>query len=86
MEANESDSQPSQPQEISSTTQKIVNEIKALEKELEEIQSSCIHPKYSVKNCPIGSDKSFSLRRVCDLCNLEIGYPTQEEINKWMNS
>lgn len=86
MEANESDSGSSQPQEISSTTQKIVNEIKALERELEEIQNSCQHQKYSIKNCPSGSDKSFSLKRVCDSCRMDMGYPTQEEINKWMNS
>jgi hypothetical protein len=86
MEANESDSSPGQHQEISSTTQKIVNEIKSLERELEEIQNSCQHQKYSIKNCPSGSDKSFSLKRVCDSCQMDIGYPTQEEINKWMNS
>ena len=86
MEANESDSIPSQPQEISSTTQKIVNEIKALEKELEEIQCSCKHPKYSLKNCPTGSDNTFCLRKVCDDCQLEIGYPSPEEINKWVSS
>lgn len=86
MEANESDSLSSQPQEISSTTQKIVNEIKALEKELEDIQSSCNHPKYSIKNCPSGSDNSFSLKRVCDVCQMDIGYPNSEETNKWMNS
>ena len=47
MEANESDSIQSQPQEISSTTQKIVNEIKALEKELEEIQIA--YPDYRLE-------------------------------------
>jgi hypothetical protein len=86
MEANESDSPSSQPQEISSTTQKIVNEIKALEKELEGIQTSCIHQKNSIKNCPTGSDHAFSLRKVCDDCQLEIGYPSQDEINKWVSS
>ena len=86
MEANESDSSSSQPQEISSTTQKIVNEIKALEKELEGIQTSCNHQKHSLKNCPSGSDNTFSLRKVCDDCQLEIGYPSQEEINKWVSS
>jgi hypothetical protein len=86
MEANESDSSSSQPQEISSTTQKIVNEIKALEKELEGIQISCNHQKNSLKNCPSGSDNTFSLRKVCDDCQLEIGYPSQEEINKWVSS
>ena len=86
MEANESDSSSSQPQEISSTTQKIGNEIKALEKELEGIQISCNHQKHSLKNCPSGSDNTFSLRKVCDDCQLEIGYPNQEEINKWVSS
>jgi hypothetical protein len=86
MEANESGLASSQHQEISSTTQKIVNEIKALEKELEGIQSSCIHQKYSLKNCPIGSDNTFSLRKVCEDCQLEIGYPSQEEINRWVSS
>ena len=86
MEANESGSSQSQPQEISSTTQKIVSEIKALEKELGGIQSSCSHPKYSLKNCPSGSDNTFSLRKVCDECQLEIGYPSPDEINKWVSS
>jgi hypothetical protein len=86
MEANESDSSSSQHQEISSTTQKIVNEIKVLEKELEEIQNSCFHQRYSFKNCPSGSDNAFSLRKVCEDCQLEIGYPNQEEINKWVSS
>jgi len=86
MEANESDSTSSQPQEISSTTQKIVNEIKALEKELEGIQTTCSHQRNSLKNCPTGSDNTFSLRKVCDDCQLEIGYPSQEEINKWVSS
>lgn len=86
MEENESDPISSQPQEISSTTQKIVNEIKALEKELEGIQTSCTHQKQSLKNCPIGLDNSFSLRKVCDDCQMEIGYPSPEEINKWVSS
>ena len=86
MEVSESDSSSSQNQEISITTQKIVKEIKSLEKELEEIQNSCSHLKYSIKNSPMGADNSFSLKRICDCCQLDIGYPTQEEINKWMNS
>ena len=86
MEANESDPSSGQPQEISSTTQKIVNEIKALEKEIEGIQITCSHQKHSLKNCPTGSGNTFSLREVCDDCQLEIGYPSQEEINKWVSS
>lgn len=70
-------------QEISSNTKKIVEEIKSLEKELEEIQSSCLHNSYVIKNCPYGPEKSFSLRRVCEVCQMEVGYPSQEEILNW---
>lgn len=86
MEVSESDSSSSQSPDVSSATQKIVNEIKTLEKELEEIQSSCIHSKYSLKNCPHGADKAFSLKKVCDSCQMEIGYPNPDEITKWVNS
>ena len=86
MEENEKNSSSSQPQEVPNPTQRIVEEIKSLEKELEEIQSSCVHSNYSLKNCPHGGDKSFSLKRVCDLCQMEIGYPSPEEISKWVNS
>lgn len=86
MEENESSSSSSQPQEVSNTTQRIVEEIKSLEKELEEIQNSCIHSKYSLKNCPHGADKAFSLKKVCDICQMEIGYPSPDEISQWVNS
>jgi len=86
MEENESSSSSSQPQEVSNTTQRIVEEIKSLEKELEEIQNSCTHSKYSLKNCPHGADKAFSLKKVCDICQMEIGYPSPEEISQWVNS
>lgn len=73
-------------QEISDSTKKIVSEIKSLEKELEEIQNSCPHPTHSVKNCPSGAERSFNLKKVCDVCQIELGYPSQEEINKWASS
>jgi hypothetical protein len=86
MEVIESDSTSDQPQDISKSTQKIVNEIKTLEKELEEIQNSCSHSNYSIKNSPQGPENGFCLRRICDACQAVLGYPTQEEINKWMSS
>jgi hypothetical protein len=86
METNDNDSSSGQIQDISSTAKKIVDEIKNLEKELVEIQESCSHPKYTVKNSQISGDSGFCLRKVCDECRAIIGYPSQEEINRWTNS
>ena len=86
MEINEGDSSSGQNQDISATTQKIVDEIKSLEKELETIQTSCSHPSNTIKNCPQGLDNSFNLKKVCDRCQAHVGYPTPEEISKWVNS
>lgn len=86
MEINEVDSSSSPSQDISGTTKKIVNEIKTLEKELEAIQNSCQHLNYSVKNSPNSNDGSFCLRKICDDCQSILGYPSQEEINKWASS
>ena len=63
-------------------TKEIKNTIKTLEKELDTIQSSCLHKESEIRNCQ-NENRGFSLRRVCILCEKEIGYPTQGEIDKW---
>ena len=65
--------------------QEIKDSIRSLEKELEDIQSSCQHKEYSIKNCQ-SETRGFSLRRVCKKCSKEIGYPTQEETDSWAAS
>jgi hypothetical protein len=82
MEVSETDSEPSHPQDLPVSAQKIIEEIKSLEKELSELQESCLHPKYTIRNC----QNSFSLKRICDVCQSDLGYPTQQEMDKWMNS
>ena len=82
MEVSETDSEPSHPQDLPVSAQKIIEEIKSLEKELSELQESCLHPKYTIRNC----QNSFSLKRICDVCQSDLGYPTQQEKDKWMNS
>jgi hypothetical protein len=86
MEVNESDSGSSQNPDISVTTQKIVKEIKSLEKELETIQDSCDHPSSSIKNSPAKGESSFCLRKICDKCQAVVGYPNPDEINTWVSS
>lgn len=84
MEVDQSDFDFSDPQEVFNTTERIIENIKTLGKELEAIQSACTHPDYTVKNFNIHGSSNFSVRRVCDLCQADIGYPTQEEINTWI--
>lgn len=86
MEENENSPVDEKSREITSNARRISNEIKSLERELLEVQSSCLHPDYILKNCSAGPDHSFSLRKVCETCQLDIGYPGQDEINKWLNS
>lgn len=65
-------------------TQQIKNSIKNLEKELHEIQDKCSHKTYVVLNCQ--KEKSgVLLRKVCEECQKEIGYPSQDEIDSWTN-
>ena len=84
MEVNQSDFDFSNPQEVFNATERIIENIKSLEKELEGIQSACPHPDYTVKNFNIHGNSIFSVRRVCDQCQADIGYPTQEEITAWI--
>jgi hypothetical protein len=63
-------------------TKEIKNTIRTLEKELDTIQSSCLHKESEIRNCQ-NENRGFSLRRVCILCEKEIGYPTQIEIDNW---
>jgi len=86
MELNKSDFDFSNPQEVFNTTDRIITNIKSLEKELEAIQSACHHPDYTVKNFNIHGNNNFSVKRVCDLCQADIGYPTKEEVNLWIKS
>lgn len=86
MEINQYNLDFSNPQEIFNSTERIIENIKSLEKELEAIQSACPHPDYTVRNFNLHGGSSFSVRRICDQCQSDIGYPTQEEINDWIKS
>jgi hypothetical protein len=86
MEVSEIDPESGHPQDSPVSAQKIIEEIKSLEKELIGIQESCSHPKYTVKNCQDSSTRCFSLKRICDACQSDLGYPSQQETDKWMNS
>lgn len=68
------------------SAQEIITSIKALEKELSGIQELCPHTKYSIKNTQESPTGGFCLKRLCDLCHCDLGYPNPQELDKWMNS
>lgn len=56
--------------------EKIEEEIKTLKKTLDEIQKECPHTNYTIKYLP----NVRSPKRVCDECNKDIGYGTDQEL------
>jgi hypothetical protein len=59
----------------------IDEQIKALNKEKEEIQSKCIHKETKVK-LEIGTNTP---KLYCSVCNKEIGYPSREQLNDFLD-
>tara|TARA_B100000287_G_scaffold82994_1_gene75697 strand:+ start:481 stop:705 length:225 start_codon:yes stop_codon:yes gene_type:complete len=65
---------------------KLLGEKQKIEKKIEELQRSCEHPTKSVKFTRERLDSTIMvIRYVCDECLLSIGYPTQQEIKKYLN-
>lgn len=56
--------------------EKIEKEIKSLKKTLDEIQKGCPHTDYTIKYLP----NVNSPKRVCNECNLDIGYASDQEL------
>lgn len=58
----------------------IDNQIKALNKEKEEIQSKCTHKDTKIK-LEIGTNTP---KLYCSVCDKEVGYPSKEELDKFL--
>jgi len=56
----------------------IKKEIKNLENDIENIQEKCSHKDYSVKFIL----DSRSVRRICDDCEKNLGYASNDELKK----
>lgn len=54
--------------------------LKLLQKEIEEFQSNCHHKSKSIKTL-----KNGDIRKVCDICEQELGYPSKSELDDWLN-
>ena len=55
-----------------------------LEREIRKIQAECPHSNYIIRQVHNGS--MVSIRKVCDECELVVGYPNKEEENKFLKN
>lgn len=68
---------------IRNSVKEIYTLLKEKNKELDEIQSNCIHPKLKLKD--IHPSNLSDIRKCCDVCEKILGYPSQDELDKWIN-
>tara|TARA_R100000030_G_scaffold62285_1_gene47167 strand:+ start:299 stop:508 length:210 start_codon:yes stop_codon:yes gene_type:complete len=58
---------------------KLLNDKKEIEKEIEQIQSDCSHKSKSLKQT------QKDIRWYCDECNRVLGYASQNDLDKFFN-
>ena len=67
---------------IKQRVEELNNIIKDASKELDDIQSNCNHKETDIKSVgELGRD----IRKICLKCNRIVGYPSQSEIENYMN-
>lgn len=64
---------------------KLQNELKAKQKEIEEYQNNCKHEEVVVSMIQ-KEDSGVQLVKLCKSCNKTLGYPTQEEQKKFFEN
>ena len=67
------------PEEMSNSVAANKAEIEKLNQLVSEIQKDCRHEECDVKN--VGAT-TFTLKNVCRCCQLDLGYPTKEELKE----
>ena len=72
--------------QIKKDVENLEQSIKDAQKEIDELQKSCIHPKESVKIKNISPEGVSDLRNVCGICNHIMGYPNKEDMEIWTGS
>ena len=65
---------------LRSKVEEIEKEVKDLEKEKEIIQTECKHKGETY----VQFDKTNSMKKYCSVCKHELGYPSQEEQDKFL--
>jgi hypothetical protein len=67
------------PKEIEQEIKKCKGEVNTLNERISELQEICNHSEMDIKNI---HTSVFTLRKVCNICDKMIGYPTNSELKK----
>lgn len=67
------------PEEMSKSITDCKAEINKLNKKINDIQAECNHTDYEVK--AVGT-APIKIKRICRVCDMDLGYPTDDEIKK----
>ena len=62
--------------------EQLLSDKRNIEKQIEQIQAECKHSKQVIKQ--VADESSFAIRRVCESCGRIVGYPSSEEIFKFL--
>ena len=65
--------------------EKLLNQKSKIERELREVQENCNHPQRTIKQVTLDAGCQTSTRWVCDECASIVGYPSEEELKKYLN-
>jgi hypothetical protein len=65
--------------------EKLLNQKNKIESELRKIREECSHTQRTVKQIPRGEGRQTDTRWVCDECAKTVGYPSQFDIDKFLN-
>lgn len=76
---SESVEKSSSPEEINKMVLEYKREIESINKKIDSIQSNCKHTEYDIKTIGMGPVK---VRKVCKVCDIDLGYPSKEELEK----
>ena len=64
--------------------ERLLNQKSKIERELRMIQETCIHTKRTIKQVTLDAGCQTSTRWVCDNCSAMTGYPSEEELKKYL--
>lgn len=56
---------------------------KSCEVEIVELQAGCNHPEYVLKTF---FDSGTVVKKICKSCSKEIGFPSKDELEKYLNN
>tara|TARA_Y100001938_G_C8077670_1_gene427134 strand:+ start:782 stop:1009 length:228 start_codon:yes stop_codon:yes gene_type:complete len=66
--------------------EKLLSQKNKIERELREIRENCNHTQRTIKQVTLGEGCQTSTRWVCDNCAQVVGYPTKNELKKFLGS